>query len=75
MIFKKIGVCMVNLQQLVTVIGHWHSQCPVATIARLRRDKLLEAKKAFELRNGGENRLSEVNHDYSNLDTWGANSL
>lgn len=44
---------MVNLQQLVTVIGHWHSQCPVATIARLRRDKLLEAKKAFELRKVG----------------------
>lgn len=33
-----------------------------------RKNKLLEAKKRFEDRNGGKSRLADVKDDYSNLE-------
>lgn len=35
-----------------------------------RKQKLIEAKERFELRNNGEKRFTEVKPDYSNIVPW-----
>ena len=43
----------------------WTSAYP---FPKPRKSKLLDAKKRFEERNGGNKRFSEVKEDYSNLE-------